>query len=91
VLGATNVGSAYMTLGSALAWQGRLDEPDGWLQRAERTVRRELEPTAAMGIQYARGQLELGRGRAADALAAFRAAERLAGPHPLARAVRPGS
>jgi LuxR family transcriptional regulator, maltose regulon positive regulatory protein len=84
----TSVGSAYMTLGSALAWQGRLDEADGWLQRAERTVRRELEPTAAMGIQYARGQLELGRGRAADALAAFRAAERLAGPHPLARPVR---
>jgi LuxR family transcriptional regulator, maltose regulon positive regulatory protein len=84
----TNVGSAYMTLGSALAWQGRLEEADSWLQRAERTVRRELEPTAAMGIQYARGQLELGRGRAADALAAGRAAERLAGPHPLARPVR---
>jgi LuxR family transcriptional regulator, maltose regulon positive regulatory protein len=83
-----SVGSAYMTLGSALAWQGRLDEADSWLQRAERTVRRELEPTAAMGVQYARGQLELGRGRAADALAAFRAAERLAGPHPLARPLR---
>ncbi len=84
----TNVGSAYMTLGSALAWQGRLDEADSWLQRAERTIRRELEPMAAMGVQYARGHLELGRGRAADALAAFRAAEQLAGPHPLARPVR---
>jgi LuxR family transcriptional regulator, maltose regulon positive regulatory protein len=84
----TSIGSAFMTLGSALAWQGRLEEADGWLQRAERTVRRELEPTAAMGVQYVRGQLELGRGRAADALAAFRAAERLAGPHPLARPVR---
>ena len=41
-----------------------------------------------MGIQYLRGQLELGRGRAADALAAFRAAERLAGPHPLGRPLR---
>jgi LuxR family transcriptional regulator, maltose regulon positive regulatory protein len=83
-----SVNSAYMTLGSALAWQGRLDEADSWLQRAERTVRPELEPPAAMGVQYARGQLELGRGRAADALAAFRAAERLAGPHPLARPLR---
>jgi LuxR family transcriptional regulator, maltose regulon positive regulatory protein len=43
-----SVNSAYMTHGSALAWQGRLDEADRWLQRAERTVRRELEPTAAI-------------------------------------------
>ncbi|HEY7102888.1 MAG TPA: hypothetical protein VH573_14740 [Mycobacteriales bacterium] len=45
-----------------------------------------------MGVQYARGQLELARGRPADALSAFRAAERLAGrlpaPHPLARPLR---
>jgi LuxR family maltose regulon positive regulatory protein len=83
-------GHAYMGLGSALAWQGRVNEADTWLQRAERTVRPETYPAVAMGIQYARGQLELGRGRAgaADALAAFRTAERLAGPHPLARPLR---
>jgi LuxR family transcriptional regulator, maltose regulon positive regulatory protein len=78
-------GLAYMTHGSALAWQGRLDEAEPWVQRAERAVRAETRPVVAMGIQYARGQLELARGRAADALAAFRAAEPLAGPHPLAR------
>ena len=77
-----------MTLGSALAWQGRLDEAEAWVQRAERTFRAEANPAAAMGGYYVRGQLELGRGRAADALAAFRAAERLAGPHPLARPLR---
>ena len=82
------VGHAYMGLGSALAWQGRVDEAATWLQRAERTVRPETYPAVAMGIQYARGQLELGRGHPADALAAFRAAERLAGPHPLARPLR---
>ena len=71
-----------MTLGAALAWQGRLDEAEAWVQRAERTIRAEANPAVAMGGQYVRGQLELGRGRAADALAAFRAAERLAGPHP---------
>jgi LuxR family maltose regulon positive regulatory protein len=81
-------GFASMTLGSALAWQGRLDEADAWVQRAERTFRAEANPASAMGGQYVRGQLELGRGRAADALAAFRAAERLAGPHPLARPLR---
>ncbi len=80
--------NAYMTLGAALAWQGRLDEAEAWVQRAERTIRAEANPAVAMGCQYVRGQLELGRGRVADALAAFRAAERLAGPHPLARPLR---
>jgi LuxR family maltose regulon positive regulatory protein len=79
---------ASMTLGSALAWQGRVDEAEAWVQRAERTIRAEANPAVAMGSRYVRGQLELGRGRAADALAAFRAAERLAGPHPLARPLR---
>ena len=81
-------GFASMTLGSALAWQGRLDEADTWVQRAERTFKAEANPASAMGGQYVRGQLELGRGQAADALAAFRAAEQLAGPHPLARPLR---
>jgi LuxR family maltose regulon positive regulatory protein len=77
-----------MTLGSALTWQGQLDEAETWVQRAERTFRAEANPAAAMGGHYIRGQLELGRGRASSALAAFRAAERLAGPHPLARPLR---
>jgi LuxR family maltose regulon positive regulatory protein len=81
-------GFAAMTLGGALAWQGRMDDADAWVGRAERIFRREANPAAAMGGQYVRGQLEIGRGRAADALAAFRAAERLAGPHPLARPLR---
>ncbi len=81
-------GFASMTLGSALAWQGRLDDAEAWVQRAERTFRAEANPAAAMGGQYVRGQLELGRGRAGDALAAFRAAQRLAGLHPLARPLR---
>ncbi len=81
-------GFAAMTLGGALAWQGRVDDADAWVGRAERIFRRESNPAAAMGGQYVRGQLEMGRGRFADALAAFRAAERLAGPHPLARPLR---
>ena len=80
--------NAYMTLGAALAWQGRLDEAEAWVQRAERTIRAEANPAVAMGSQCVRGQFELGRGRVADALAAFRAAGRLAGLHPLARALR---
>jgi len=79
---------AYMALGGVLAWQGRLEEAEPWVQRAERTVRAEADPAAALGVQYFRGQLELGRGRAVDALAAFLSAERLAGPYPLAGQIR---
>jgi len=88
----TTAGLAYMALGSALAWQGRAEEAEPWVQRAERTVRPEIAPVSAMGVQYVRGQVELVCGRVADAVAAFRAAERLAGqlpaPHPLAWPIR---
>ena len=49
------------------------------MQRAERTVRADVEPAAALAFYYARGRLELARGRDADALAALQTAERLAG------------
>jgi LuxR family transcriptional regulator, maltose regulon positive regulatory protein len=88
----TTAGLAYMALGSALAWQGRAEEAEPWVQRAERTIRPEISPVSAMGVQYVRGQVELACGRAADAVTAFRAAERLAGqlpaPHPLAWPIR---
>ena len=86
------IGDAYLILGAALVWRGRLDEAEPWIQRAERAVRAEAEPGAALGLHYVRAHSELARGRAQDALAAFRAAERqaerLAGPHPLATQVR---
>ena len=72
-------GTAYLIHGAVLAWQGRLEEAGPWVQRAERVLRAEAEPAAVLGVQYVRGLLELGRGRDADALAAFQAAERLAG------------
>jgi LuxR family maltose regulon positive regulatory protein len=74
-----DAGIAYQVLGSALVSQGRPDEAEPWVQRAERTVRADAEPAAAVTVHYARGLLELARGRDADALAAFRAAERLGG------------
>jgi LuxR family maltose regulon positive regulatory protein len=72
-------GVAYVTLAGALAWQGRTEEAEPWLQRAERTIRAEAEPAARMAVHYLRGRLVLARGHHADALAALRAAERLAG------------
>jgi LuxR family transcriptional regulator, maltose regulon positive regulatory protein len=78
-------GIAYQVLGSALVSQGRPEEAEPWVQRAERTVRADAEPAAAVTVHYTRGLLQLARGRDADALAAFRAAERLgrllAAPH----------
>src|SRR4029077_15479028 len=71
-------GVAYMMLANVLAWQGRAEESEPLVQRAERTIRAETEPAAALLVCYTRGVLELARGRDADTLAAFRAAERLA-------------
>ena len=72
-------GTAYVMLAAALAWQGRIEEAEPWVQRAERTVRAETELAAGVVVHHVRGVLELARGRYQDALAAFRAAERLAG------------
>jgi len=79
------VGVACTVLGIMLAWQGRADEAEPWVQRAERTLTAETQPAEGLAIRYLRGMLELVRNRDAEALAAFEAAEhlarRLAGPH----------
>ena len=73
-------GRAYMALAGALTVQGRPGEAEPWVQRAERTVRPEAEPAAGAGVRCVRGAAGAGaRPRSADALAAFRAAERLSG------------
>ena len=72
-------GTAYVMLGAVLAWQGRVEEAEPWVERAERTVRMETELAAGMAVRHVRGVLDLVRGRYQDALAAFRAAEQLAG------------
>src|SRR5215468_11029175 len=72
-------GAASAIPARVLIWQGRLEEAEPWIQHAERTLRAEAEPAVGLGIRLTRGLLELARGRAADALAAFQAADRLAG------------
>jgi len=72
-------GVASLFVGGVLTWQGRLEEAEPWIQRAERALRAEAEPTVGLLIRMIRGVLELARGRDADALAAFQAADRLAG------------
>jgi LuxR family transcriptional regulator, maltose regulon positive regulatory protein len=78
-------GTACMALGTMLTWQGRLDQAEPLVRRAEHTLTADAQPATGHVIRYLRGLLELARGRNADALAAFRAAEplarRLAAPH----------
>jgi LuxR family maltose regulon positive regulatory protein len=73
------VGVAYSTLAYVLAWQGRLEEAEPWIERAEGTVRAEAEPMTAVVAYYVRGLIELARGHSEAALAALQAAERLSG------------
>ena len=71
-------GMAYAQVGFVLLYQGRLDESEEWLKRAERTLRIEAEPAAGMTLRHARALLELARGRLKEALAASADAEELA-------------
>jgi LuxR family maltose regulon positive regulatory protein len=71
-------GMACMAVGAVLVWQGRLDEAEPWVQRAERTLTADTQPVAVLAIRYTRGTLELERDRNAAALAALEAGEALA-------------
>jgi LuxR family transcriptional regulator, maltose regulon positive regulatory protein len=83
---------AYTVLGGVRVAQGRLAEGERWLGHAARTLRPEAEPAAEMHLHYARGGLEMARGRHAGAITAFRAARRLAetlvSPHTLVKPMR---
>jgi LuxR family maltose regulon positive regulatory protein len=71
-------GVACTHLGSALTIQGRLDEAEPWLDRAQRTFHAEVEPAAGMTLHWARGGIAMARGRHQEALAAFQAGGQLA-------------
>ena len=73
------VAPAYAGLGAIRIWQMRLEEAAELLELAERALRGEVEPAAAVVLHQARGMLELACGQDARALAAFRTAERLSG------------
>jgi LuxR family maltose regulon positive regulatory protein len=86
------VAVAYLVLGTALFWQGQLDEAETWLSRAEHALRADVEPAAGILLRIVRGKLDLARGRDAEALAAFLAAmplaDLLAAPDPLVARMR---
>ena len=67
------------SLGVTLAYQGRLEEAERWLQSAERTLRAEaVQPATAAAIRMSRGVLEMMRNRDSAALAEFQASELVA-------------
>ncbi|MGB9183836.1 MAG: LuxR C-terminal-related transcriptional regulator [Solirubrobacteraceae bacterium] len=82
------VAVAYVALGAANVWRGRLGEAESWLGQAERTLPPQVQRAAGLLLHATRGMLELGRGRDGAALRAFQAAERqaelLATPYSLA-------
>ena len=85
-------GVAYLALGVAMVTQGRIEKAERALDRAERTVRTEVEPAAGVRLHAGRGMLEFVSGRHDAALSAFQAAERLGKslvtPHTLAPRLR---
>jgi LuxR family transcriptional regulator, maltose regulon positive regulatory protein len=67
------VAVADLALAVTRIWQGRLDEAEPWLERANCALRAEVEPAAGLMLHMARGLL----GRDEEALTALRGAERL--------------
>jgi LuxR family transcriptional regulator, maltose regulon positive regulatory protein len=68
---------ALATRGGTDVWHGRFGEAEQWLDRADRALRPDAEPATGLLLQLTRGMLHVGEGRLQQALARFRAAERL--------------
>ncbi|HEY7063386.1 MAG TPA: LuxR C-terminal-related transcriptional regulator [Chloroflexota bacterium] len=64
-------------IGAAAVAQGRFEEGRQWLDRAEQTLRPDLEPAVALWVRLQRGLQNAIQGRFEQALAAFIAAEQL--------------
>jgi LuxR family maltose regulon positive regulatory protein len=86
---ATNpiVALAFAIGAGSLAWLGRFEEAERWLDRAGRALRPGGDPTTELALCHARGLLYSAQGRLEDALTAFQAGQNiqrmLAGQHAL--------
>jgi len=76
------------TMGAVDVWQGRFEDAQPWLERAEQALRPNAEPAKALVVRYARGIQRLGQGHLAAAVAELVEAQRLqalmVSPDPLA-------
>jgi LuxR family maltose regulon positive regulatory protein len=86
---ATNpiVALAFAIGAGSLAWLGRFDEAEQWVERAGLALRPGGDPGTELALYHARGLLYSGQGRLEDALTEFRNAQKiqgmLAGEHAL--------
>jgi LuxR family maltose regulon positive regulatory protein len=82
-----NAAPSLAAAGTTLAWLGRFAEAERCLDRAEGALVPGGAPEVELLVHKGRGMLRLGQRRLEDALAAFRAAERMQAPlgreHPL--------
>jgi LuxR family maltose regulon positive regulatory protein len=65
------------TMGAVDALQGRFDEAEPWLARAEQALRPNAEPAKELLVRHARGLQRVGQGRLAEAMVSFAETERL--------------
>jgi len=76
------------TMGAVDVWQGRFDDAQSWLDRAEQALRPNAEPAKGLLVRYARGIQHLGQGLLGKAVADFVEVRRLQSlmvtPDPLA-------
>jgi LuxR family transcriptional regulator, maltose regulon positive regulatory protein len=71
------VAVAYIVLGAALMWRGRVDEAEHWLELGERGLAQEPNPAAAVVLYACRQMVALVRGQPAQAMTYLRAAEQM--------------
>jgi LuxR family maltose regulon positive regulatory protein len=69
-------GVAPATLAGIEVGQGRFEEAEHWLERAEQVLRPDVEPAAELLLHLLRGALLSAKGRDEEAIDAFRASER---------------
>jgi LuxR family transcriptional regulator, maltose regulon positive regulatory protein len=86
------VAAAHAVSGLELVWLGRFGDAQERLDRAHRALLPDGEPGTELIVHHAQGLVRSAQGRLPDALAAFRAAQRmqalLATEHPLANELR---
>ncbi|HEX3131049.1 MAG TPA: LuxR C-terminal-related transcriptional regulator, partial [Thermoanaerobaculia bacterium] len=71
------VAVAYIVLGTALMWRGRVDEAEHWLELGEHGLAQEPNPAAAVVLYACRQIVALVRGQPAQAMTYLRAAEQM--------------
>jgi len=71
------IAPAFAAYGGTLAFSGEFDAAERLLERGARAIRSAIEPATGLLLHLSRGMLAAGRGRALEAIEAFRAGEQM--------------